>query len=40
MLTNGKSHPDVTMNDIEYSISALEDAGVAVIPVAVTRECQ
>ena len=40
MLTNGKSHPDVTMTDIEQSIAGLEAAGVAVIPVAVTRECQ
>ena len=39
MLTNGKSHPDVTMTDIEHSIAGLKAAAIAVIPVAITREC-
>lgn len=39
MLTNGNSHPEVRMSDIENSIRGLKEADVSVIPVAVTREC-
>jgi len=39
LLTNGNSHPNVTMSDLEKSIRKLEKLGVTVIPIAVTREC-
>ncbi|CAK8696690.1 unnamed protein product [Clavelina lepadiformis] len=39
IMTNGKSHPSVTMNNIETSIAAMENEGITVIPVSVTREC-
>uniref|UniRef100_H2ZBS5 VWFA domain-containing protein n=1 Tax=Ciona savignyi TaxID=51511 RepID=H2ZBS5_CIOSA len=39
LMTNGKSHPSVTMDDIELSIAGLQAAGVTVIPISVTREC-
>jgi len=38
-LTNGKSHPDVTLDDIESSITGLKMNNVSVIPVTVTRRC-
>ena len=40
LVTNGNSHPSVTIDDIEVSIQALRAAGIKVLPVAVTRECQ
>lgn len=39
LMTNGKSHPSVSMDDIELSVAGLRQAGVKVIPVSVTREC-
>ncbi|XP_078481348.1 collagen alpha-1(XIV) chain-like [Ciona intestinalis] len=39
LMTNGKSHPSVSMDDIELSIAGLKASGVTVIPVSVTREC-
>jgi len=38
-LTNGKSHPDVTTDDIENSINGLRVSDISVIPVSVTRRC-
>jgi len=39
LLTNGKSHPSVTMDSIEASVAGLRQAGITVIPISVTREC-
>merc|ERR1712012_1222672 len=39
LLTNGKSHPSVTMDSIEASVAGLRHAGITVIPISVTREC-
>jgi len=39
LLTNGKSHPSVTMDSIEQSVAGLRQAGITVIPISVTREC-
>jgi len=38
-LTNGKSHPDVSPDDIENSIRGLQKSNITVIPVSVTRRC-
>lgn len=39
VLTNGRSHPDVTLNSVERSVNFLHENNVTILPVSVTRPC-
>jgi len=39
MLTNGKSHPVVTLENIKTSVERLSSENITVIPVSVTHKC-
>lgn len=39
VLTNGKSHPDVTIDSVQRSVNYLRANGIKVLPVSVTRQC-
>lgn len=39
LLSNGKSHPDVTIQSVERSLQYLHGYGIKILPVSVTRQC-
>jgi len=39
VLTNGNSHPTVSQRAVQQSVDGLDQAGVTVIPISVTRRC-